>query len=122
MSVRSGQPFLPCVLAPNRLQLLLMVAGDSCCTAMAMPQVHIVAYCADLGFGSEWRRMLSLMLGAGIVSRFLRLDRGPDRAVAGLLLSSSLQAASLLLYFWANGLTSLYVVAPFSAWCRAVSS
>jgi hypothetical protein len=32
-----------------------------------------------------------------------------------LLISSSLQAASLLAYFGANGLTSLYVVAGDSA-------
>jgi MFS family permease len=111
-SMRSGRPVLPTGLTPNRLQLLLMLAGVFCCVAMAMPQVHIVAYCADLGFGTaSGARMLSLMLGAGIISRLsfgLIVDRiGP---LAALLLSSSLQAASLLLYFWANGLTSLYVV------------
>src|SRR3954447_8124148 len=89
-----------------------MLAGVFCCVAMAMPQVHIVAYCTDLGFGTaNGARMLSLMLGAGIISRLsfgLIVDRiGP---LAALLLSSSLQAASLLLYFWANGLTSLYIV------------
>src|SRR3954447_4203988 len=89
-----------------------MLAGVFCCTAMAMPQVHIVAYCADLGFGTaNGARMLSLMLGAGIISRLsfgLIVDRiGP---LPALLLSSSLQAAALLLYFWANGLTPLYGV------------
>ena len=49
-------PALPAGLTPNRLQLLLMLAGVSCCIAMAMPQVHIVAYCADLGYGAARRR------------------------------------------------------------------
>ena len=31
---------------------LLIIAGLSCCAAMSMPQVHIVAYCGDLGFGA----------------------------------------------------------------------
>ena len=103
---------MPAGLTPNRLQLLLMLAGVSCCAAMAMPQVHIVAYCVDLGFGSaSGARMLSLMLAAGIVSRLtfgLIVDR--IGALPALLLSSSLQAACLLLYFWADGLLSLYVV------------
>jgi hypothetical protein len=36
----------------NGLQLLLMLAGVACCIAMAMPQVHIVAYCTHLGYGT----------------------------------------------------------------------
>ncbi len=103
---------LPAGLTPNRLQLLLMLAGVFCCAAMAMPQVHIVAYCADLGYGSaNGARMLSLMLGAGIVSR-LAFGWIADRIgpLPALLLSSSLQAACLLLYFAADGLMSLYVV------------
>ncbi len=98
--------------AGNGLQLLVMLAGVSCCIAMAMPQVHIVAYCADLGYGpAQGAQMLSLMFGTGIVSRLgfgWIADRiGPAPA---LLVSSSLQAASLLAYFGANGLTSLYIV------------
>jgi MFS family permease len=112
LSVRSAPSALPSGLTPNRLQLLLMLAGVFCCAAMAMPQVHIVAYCVDLGFGSaNGAQMLSLMLAAGIISRLtfgLIVDRiGP---LPALLLSSSLQAACLLLYFWADGLISLYVV------------
>ena len=48
----------------------LVLAGLSCCVAMSMPQVHIVAYCADLGFGpARGAEMLSLMLGFGVLSR-----------------------------------------------------
>src|SRR5262249_38197376 len=35
-------------LSPNALQAALCLAGLSCCVAMSMPQVHIVAYCGDL--------------------------------------------------------------------------
>ncbi|WP_157723262.1 MFS transporter, partial [Salmonella enterica] len=38
-------------LSPNALQALIAVMGIGCCVAMSMPQVHIVAYCADLGYG-----------------------------------------------------------------------
>ena len=103
---------LPGGLTSNRLQLLLMLAGVFCCAAMAMPQVHIVAYCVDLGYGSaNGARMLSLMLGTGIISR-LAFGWIADRIgpLPALLLSSSLQAVSLLLYFAWDGLTPLYLV------------
>src|SRR4051794_5793770 len=38
----------PMGLRPNAALALLCVAGVSCCVAMSMPQVHIVAYCSDL--------------------------------------------------------------------------
>jgi MFS family permease len=60
----------PLGFSPGALQALLIVAGLTCCMAMSMPQVHIVAYCADLGYGpARGAEMLSLMLGFGVVSR-----------------------------------------------------
>src|SRR6266568_4086888 len=57
-------------LSPRALQILLCVAGLACCVAMSMPQVHLVAYCGDLGYGvARGAEMLSLMLAFGIVSR-----------------------------------------------------
>ncbi len=57
-------------LSPAALQATLAVAGFCCCVAMSMPQVHIVAYCGDLGYGfTRGTEMLSLMLGLGIFSR-----------------------------------------------------
>jgi len=38
-------------ISPSTLQAILVIAGIACCVAMSMPQVHIVAYCADLGYG-----------------------------------------------------------------------
>ena len=57
-------------LSPRALQLLLAVAGLGCCIAMSMPQVHIVSFCMDLGYGpAVGAEMLSLMLFGGVVSR-----------------------------------------------------
>jgi MFS family permease len=94
------------------LQMLLVVAGFACCVAMAMPQVHIVAYCGDLGYGvARGAEMLSLMLGFGVVSR-LASGWISDRigGVPTLLLGSALQVLTLLFYLPFNGLTSLYIV------------
>jgi MFS family permease len=99
-------------LSPNALTLLLCVAGFACCMAMAMPQVHIVAYCADLGFGvARGAEMLALMLSFGIISRIgagLVADR--FGAVATLLIGSLLQGLALFLYMLFDGLMSLYVI------------
>jgi len=99
-------------VSPRTLQTLLVIAGLACCVAMAMPQVHIVAYCGDLGYGAAaGAQMLSLMLGFGIVSR-LASGWIADRigGVRTLLLGSSLQAIALLLYLPFDSLWSLYVV------------
>ncbi len=102
----------PLSLSPGVLQVLLLVAGAACCVAMSMPQVHIVAYCGDLGFGAaRGAEMLSLMLGMGIVSRLISgLVADRIGALATLLLGSTLQAIALLLYLPFDGLASLYIV------------
>jgi MFS family permease len=92
--------------------LLLCVAGVACCVAMSMPQVHIVAYCGDLGFpAARGAEMLSVMLGAGIVSR-LASGWVCDRigGLRTLLLGSGLQGVALLLFLPFDSLVSLYVV------------
>jgi MFS family permease len=99
-------------LSPAALFALLCIAGVGCCVAMAMPQVHIVAYCGDLGYGvARGAEMLSLMLGFGIVSR-IASGFIADRigGVATLLIGSVLQGVALLLYLFFNGMTSLYVI------------
>jgi MFS family permease len=98
--------------SPRTLQVLLCIAGVGCCVAMAMPQVHIVAYCGDLGYGvARGAEMLSMMLGFGIISR-IASGFIADRigGVRTLLLGSVLQGAALFLYLWFDGLVSLYVI------------
>src|SRR5262249_30655959 len=99
-------------LSPVLLQVLLTVAGVGCCVAMSMPQVHIVPYAHDLGHGvAHGARMLSLMLGLGVLSR-LASGLVADRigGVATLLIGSALQCLTLVLYLPVHGLVSLYVV------------
>ncbi|MAA98223.1 MAG: MFS transporter [Stappia sp.] len=99
-------------LSPGALQCVLVVAGIGCCVAMAMPQVHIVAYCVDLGFGvARGAEMLSLMLFGGIASRVisgLLADR--IGGIYTLLLGAVLQCLALLLFIPYDGLASLYSV------------
>lgn len=99
-------------LSAGTLQAMLVVAGVACCVAMSMPQVHIVAYCVDLGYGvARGAEMLSLMLGLGIVSR-VASGYVADRigGVPTLLIGSTMQGVALLLYLTSDGLTSLYVI------------
>jgi MFS family permease len=102
----------PLGLSRNGLTAVLCFAGVACCVAMAMPQVHIVAYCGDLGYGvARGAEMLSLMLACGIVSRIasgLIADR--IGGLRTLLLGSVLQGASLSLFLFFDGLSSLYVL------------
>jgi MFS family permease len=99
-------------ISPRALQALLVIAGLACCVAMSMPQVHIVAYCGDLGYGpAAGARMLSLMLGFGIVSRLLSgWVADHIGGLRTLLLGSALQGVALVLYLFFDGLASLYVV------------
>jgi MFS family permease len=99
-------------LPPNVAHALLTLAGLCCCVAMAMPQVHLVAYCADLGYGqARGAEMLAVMLGFGVASRlifgwlFSRIG-----GLWSLLLGSVMQAIALALYLPFDGLVSLYVV------------
>ena len=99
-------------LSGNALQGLLVVAGIACCVAMSMPQVHLVAYCSDLGYGpARGAQMLSLMLACGIVSRLV-FGAICDRigGLRTLLLGSTLQGIALLLFLPFNGLVSLYAI------------
>ncbi len=105
----SDRPF---GLSLNHAQLLLAIAGLSCCVAMSMPQVHIVAYCSDLGFGAaRGAQMLSLMLGFGIASRLISgfiCDR--IGGLRTLILGSILQGVALLMFLPFDGLVSLYLI------------
>lgn len=99
-------------LGDNTLTALLFIAGIGCCVAMAMPQVHIVAYCGDLGYGAaRGAEMLSLMLALGIVSRvgsgFLADRIGGLRT---LLVGAIAQGVALLFYLFFDGLASLYII------------
>lgn len=105
-------PRLDLRLSTNALTAMLALASISCCVAMSMPQVHIVAYCGDLGYGvARGAEMLSLMLGLGIISRigsgFLADRIGGVRT---LLIGSVAQATALAFYLFFDSLASLYLI------------
>ncbi len=116
-------------MSTNALTVILSLASISCCVAMAMPQVHIVAYCGDLGYGvARGAEMLSLMLAFGIVSR---IGSGfvADRlgGLSTLLIGSIAQGLALAMYLFFDGMTSLYVVSALfglfqGGLCRAMPS
>lgn len=99
-------------LSPRALQILLVIAGIGCCTAMSMPQVHIVALCVDRGFGPRaGAEMLSLMLAGGVASRLV-FGMLSDR-LGGLLvlaISGTLQMLALALFLFQGDMTSLYLI------------
>src|SRR6266853_6801951 len=103
---------LPLGLSPGSLQGLLCVSGIACCVAMSMPQVHMVAYCADLGFpAARGAEMLSLMMAFGIVSRLASGWIADHIGGLGtLLLGAVLQATALALFLPFDGLAALYSV------------
>ena len=115
MSAEAQQsPFAPRSVpwSPRALMWLLALAGLGCCVAMSMPQVHIVAFCVDLGYGpAVGAEMLALMLAGGVVSRVVS-GMLADRlgGVITLLIGASLQAVALFFYLPFDGLASLYVV------------
>lgn len=105
-------PARPLGLSPIVLQTALVAAGLTCCVAMSMPQVHIVAYADDLGHGAaRGAQMLSLMLACGIVSRVASgfvCDR--IGGLRTLVASSALQAIALVLFLPFDDMVSLYVI------------
>jgi MFS family permease len=100
-------------LSPNALQATLMIAGVCCCVTMSTPQVQIVAYCGDLGYGpARGAEMLSLMMGLGVVSRLVA-GSVADRlgGIMTLAILSTLQAVATFPYILFDDLAALYVMA-----------
>jgi MFS family permease len=98
--------------SPATLQWMLAVAGLACCMAMAMPQVQMVAYCTDLGYGIvAGAEMVSIMLAGGVISRLLSgFASDYFGGIRMLLFGSVMQCLALFLYLPFDGLASLYVV------------
>jgi len=97
---------------PSVLMWMLAAAGVACCVAMSMPQVHLVAFCVDLGYGpTVGANMLSVMLLGGVVSRLISgMLADKLGGVVTLLIGSVGQMIGLILYLPSDGLASLYIV------------
>jgi MFS family permease len=97
---------------PNFVFAMIAVASFMCCVTMSMPQGHLVALCTDLGISATMgAAMLSVLLGAGLLSRQawgLVSDR-----IGGLrtaLASSALQAAGMAGFLFTQDEVGLFTV------------
>jgi MFS family permease len=99
-------------LSPNLLMILLMLAVFSCCVPMAMPMQHVVAYCGDLGFASQYgAAMLSVLLGSAfLVRQFWGWLSDRIGGFQTLLWSSLVQATALAGFLVTQDQTALFAV------------
>ncbi|MBH67056.1 MAG: MFS transporter [Rhodospirillaceae bacterium] len=104
---------LPLGMSSLNLQLLLWIAVICCCSAMAMPVVHLVSHGTDLGYSTvDAARLLSVLMAVGFFSRIgfgMLSDKvGP---IVTLLIGSASQATMLLVFAAVDSLAGLYVAA-----------
>jgi MFS family permease len=60
----------PAGVSPRATQAMLCAANFLCCVPMALPAVHLVAFCSDVGIApAQGALMLSTMLGAAFLGR-----------------------------------------------------
>jgi len=99
-------------LPPNLLMGLLMVAVFSCCVPMAIPMNHVIAYCGDLGFASQYgAAMLSVLLGTAFLARqFWGWLSDRIGGFQTLLFSSLVQATALAGFLITRDMAALFVV------------
>ena len=115
----SGTPAAPAgtsfniALPPNVAFILMCMAGVLCCVPMAMPQQHLVAFCGDLGISrATGALMLSVLLGAGFVSRQVwGLISDRLGGLKTILISSAAQAAALTGFLFTQTEAGLFLVA-----------
>jgi MFS family permease len=98
--------------SPNLVFLLIGLAAFMCCVTMSMPQGHLVALCTDYGISASLGAlMLSVLLGAGLISRqiwgFIADRIG---ALFTALTSSILQAAAMTAFIYTTGELGLFTV------------
>jgi MFS family permease len=98
---------------PSRsLMALLSAAGFCCCAAMAVPFVHMVAFCGDLGLsparGSEAISLILLMAVAATFAMGRLSDHIGPLQVS--LLCSLIQVVSLTGYVFVTGLSGIYIL------------
>jgi MFS family permease len=100
-------------LRPNMVQALMCAAAFSCCIPMALPQAHLVAFCADIGITpARGAAMLSVMLAAAFIAR-QAWGALADRigGLGTILAGSCLQALAIVAFSLTQDEAGLFVVA-----------
>ena len=99
--------------SPKTVQALFCVGVIGCCTAMAMPIVHLISHGTDLGFShTSSANMLSVLFGASFISR-IGFGMLADRigGVKTMLIASSCQAVMLFMLAFVTSEIGLYLTA-----------
>jgi len=109
---RTAEDHVALPLPSPALMALLSGASFCCCVAMAVPFVHMVAFCGDLGLSAaRGAEALSLILLIAVASTFAmgRLADyiGPTRVS---LLCAFIQIASLVGFVFVNSLAGIYTL------------
>ncbi len=99
-------------MSSRSIMVVLSAAGFCCCTAMAVPFVHMVAFCGDLGFSSaRGSEAIALILLTAVAATFAmgRLSDyiGPIKVS---LLCALIQIASLVGFVFVESLTGIYTL------------
>ncbi|MCE2481448.1 MAG: MFS transporter [Alphaproteobacteria bacterium] len=97
----------------NAVQGLLCLATIGCCTAMAIPMVHLVSHGTDLGLSrADAAELLTALFAAAFVSRIL-YGMLADRigGMQTLLIGSACQATMLVVFSIVTSAPALYVSA-----------
>jgi len=99
-------------MSSRAIMVLLSLAGYCCCAAMAVPFVHMVAFCGDLGLSSaRGSEAISLILLTAVAATFAmgRLADfiGPVRVS---LLCALIQIFSLLGFVFVDSLSGIYTL------------
>jgi len=99
-------------LPPNMVMILLMIAVFCCCVPMAIPMQHVVAFCGDLGFASQYgAAMLSVLLGSAFLARqFWGWLADRIGGFQTLLWSSLVQATALTGFLLTQDQVALFAV------------
>ncbi len=106
---------LPPGVSPRRTQAMLCAANFLCCVPMALPAVHLVAFCSDLGIApAQGALMLSTLLGAAFVSRqFWGWLADRIGGLPTVLAGSICQATALAAFLATRDEAGLFAIAAF---------
>lgn len=99
-------------MSSTALMTILSAAAFCCCAAMAVPFVHMVAFCGDLGLNpARGLEAISLILLTAVAATFA-MGRLSDHIgpLQVSLLCSAIQVVSLTGYVFVTGLAALYAL------------
>lgn len=110
---RTAHPAPRLPMSSPALMALFSAAGFCCCAAMAVPFVHMVAFCGDLGIAAQrGAEAVSLVLLTAIAATFA-MGRLAERIgpLPTSLICSVIQVVSLSGYLFVDSVAGIYLLA-----------